>query len=143
MFTGVLDRASGGLTRGEQSLLRGAAEADCALCGSRYPASLLRAAHIKRRAVCSDDERRDLANIAMLAGVMGCDALFELGYLTVDSAGTIQVAASATGALRTQLDALAGRAVPAHRPSSADYFAWHRATIFDPGKAQQDAERGR
>ena len=33
------------------------------------------AAHIKKRAVCSDDERRDLDNIAMPTCLLGCDIL--------------------------------------------------------------------
>ncbi|SHN39430.1 hypothetical protein [Cryptosporangium aurantiacum] len=136
LFSGVLNRAAGGLSRGEQTrlranLLRGATDADCALCGNRYPAAFLRAAHIKRRAVCSDEERRDLANIAMLACVFGCDALFELGYLGVDASGVIRVSSRAEGALADRLAALDGRPVDAHTSANASYYAWHFTNIAD------------
>ena len=34
-------------------------------------------------------KKRDLGNVAMLACLLGCDALFELGLVTVDLDGTI------------------------------------------------------
>jgi hypothetical protein len=48
-----------------------------------FPVDLLVAAHIKRRSLCSETERRDLHNVAMLACKFGCDALFEEGYWLV------------------------------------------------------------
>ncbi|WBP92091.1 hypothetical protein [Kitasatospora cathayae] len=62
-----------------------------ALCGRALPATLLTAAHIKKHAVCTDDEKRDFANIAMLACSLGCDSLYERGYITVTDTGRIQV----------------------------------------------------
>ena len=83
--------------RGEQALLRrallgSAPTATCAICGDEYPTRFLVAAHIKKRSVCTDDERRDLSHVAMTACVFGCDALFETGYLIVNADGRIQTA---------------------------------------------------
>lgn len=33
------------------------------------------AAYIKKRPICSDNERRDLSHVAMLACTLGCDAV--------------------------------------------------------------------
>ena len=51
-----------------------------------------RAAHIKKRAACADQEARNLDHIAMLACLFGCDALFEAGYIAVNAAGSIIIA---------------------------------------------------
>jgi hypothetical protein len=40
------------------------------------PRDLAVAAHIKRRADCSEEERPDVQNIAMVSCRLGCDALF-------------------------------------------------------------------
>jgi hypothetical protein len=45
-----------------------------------FPVQFLHAAHIKPRHACSDHERRDIANVAMMICVFGCDAIFELGW---------------------------------------------------------------
>jgi hypothetical protein len=92
--TGETDREAFVTQRVEQSLLRaqllaGAPEAACAMCGEVFPSRLLVAAHIKPRSELADDERWDFARVAMLACVLGCDALFEHGYVTVDSEGVI------------------------------------------------------
>src|SRR5262249_9359743 len=53
--------------RNEQSILRNAVIrgeiASCDFCGNDYPATFLRAAHAKKRALCSDTERRDVTNV--------------------------------------------------------------------------------
>ncbi|XVV01907.1 HNH endonuclease [Actinosynnema sp. CA-248983] len=134
---GVLDRTALAKYRVEQVALRhvligDAAVGTCALCGRELPVNLLVAAHIKQRAECSDDERNDLRNVAMLACSLGCDRLFELGYVTVGPDGTI-LASPVEGALAGQLAALAGRISPAHHAASASYFAWHREHVFERG----------
>jgi hypothetical protein len=91
------------------------------------------AAHIKKRSLCSDQERRDLRHVAMLACAFGCDALYEMGWITVDHEGRVQTVALdqvPEGRIRTHVQDLAGRRCTAHDPASEVYFAWHRTTIF-------------
>ena len=64
------------------------------------------AAHVKKRAVCSDTERRDLHHVAMLACSFGCDALYESGWITVDENGYVQTSSLEIvpkGSFRNQL----------------------------------------
>ncbi|MFV2106092.1 hypothetical protein [Micromonospora sp. LOL_015] len=136
-FEGDLRRVGTAEHRGEQASLRrrlfgSAAEATCALCGQRYPVRFLWAAHIKKRAACSDDELRDLDNIAMPACLFGCDALFEAGYIAVGDDGRVIAAdhADAGIALAERLDLLAGKEIVVYAPASAGYFRWHRENIF-------------
>lgn len=94
-FTRVLEATSQRAYRREQAalkrrLLRGPT-GKCALCGNTLPVTFLVAAHIKKRARCNNEEKRDLANIAMLACTFGCDVLYEHGYITVQTGGALQV----------------------------------------------------
>lgn len=134
----VLDGKAEVKVRKEQAELRrmlvGArTRAACDLCGHEFPLEFLVAAHIKRRSVCSDDERNDLRNVAMLACKFGCDSLFESGYLAVDETGHIRAATleeELGGVLREYLEELHGQGCRAHRPDSEVYFAWHRDNVY-------------
>lgn len=135
-FEGDLEIAAAGMARGEQASIRkrlfGSAEtANCALCGELLPVRFLWTAHIKRRAVCTDGERRDLTNIAMAACVFGCDALYEAGYISVDSDGYLIVASDGlTVAVAERLASLDGRGCLAFTEGTAPYFEWHRRNVF-------------
>lgn len=131
---GELDSRAEVKVRNEQATLRqlliGNKEVGtCALCGVIYPVELLIAAHIKKRAVCTDDERRDLRRVAMLACSLGCDILYERGWITVDQNGRI-LAAQTDHAFGDRLQELAGARCTAHSEDSEQYFAWHRSNIF-------------
>lgn len=139
-FDGDLERKAQRAYRGEQSalkrrLLRGPT-GRCALCGSVLPAAFLVAAHIKKRAVCSDDEKRDLGNIAMLACTLGCDVLYEHGYVTVATGGALQVSPLATGSGRIAdyiAEMLEGRTVDWWSADRELYYEWHRSRTFKKG----------
>lgn len=139
---GELDTLVEVKVRAEQAKLRrrladGRAVAECAVCGDPYPVEFLVAAHIKKRAVCTDAERRDLRNIAMLACSLGCDALYESGWVTADAEGVVRVHVPddlPAGGLRARLTGLAGRPCSAHSPASEPYFAWHRHAVFRGGR---------
>lgn len=119
------------LARREQAALRellldDRKVASCDLCGRELPAELLVAAHIVPRHRLTDDERRDLGRIAMLACSLGCDALFERGYIAVDSSGTVQALSDAKNAeLSEFVQAIDGRRCTAHAPATARRFADH------------------
>jgi hypothetical protein len=127
--------------RREQSLLRDAlgigqrAGDDlvrCGLCGRHLPRGLVVAAHVKPRSECTEEERRDVPNVVMAACLLGCDALYEAGYLTVDSRGRVVTARRGlrTSPLIEALRGLEGRAAPAWTPGRECYFEWHRTHRF-------------
>lgn len=141
-YDGELERAATRAARGEQAALKRhllpGASGTCALCGRHLPKAVLHAAHIKKRSACDEAEKRDLANVAMLACTLGCDALFEHGYVTVDDQGHIQVSHLAADtpdlAAHIKHNNLDGRPITWWNPQREAYYAWHRTHTFkQPG----------
>lgn len=99
----------------------------CALCGKELPISLLVASHIKKRSHSDSHERGDL-HIVMAACALGCDAVYERGYITVDTHGLVQQGPRIpeTNHLQSYINDLLERQVTAHTPRTAKYFEWHR-----------------
>lgn len=109
-------------------LLRGREEGECVFCGRVLPAELLAAAHLKRRAELSREERLRFRQVAALACTLGCDALYELGYLTVDDDLRVLTASVTAGYLSAHLAGLSGRRCPRLSDADPAYLAEHRRT---------------
>lgn len=130
-ISGPLDHEHSVLGRVEQGFLRnklfgGAEQALCALCGRKLPISLMVAAHIKPRSECSGRERRDADNIVFGVCLLGCDALYERGLISVTRGGTIQAASLRSSASLKSIFALyRDKTCPAWKHSNARYFKWH------------------
>lgn len=63
-------------------------EAKCAICKKYRPVNLMVAGHIKPRYKCTIQERLDI-NIVMPVCKIGCDDLYEKGYVLVSNEGYI------------------------------------------------------
>ncbi|MDF4259452.1 hypothetical protein P7M41_24090 [Vibrio parahaemolyticus] len=116
--------------RAEQTLLRaylleGNKLATCAICNSKLPENMLVAAHIKRRSKCSDDEKLDFGAVATLMCKLGCDDLYEKGYIYVDK-GIVRSNPNAvtTEALDSKISSLVGNEV-SNWEESRQYYEWH------------------
>ncbi|GAA2071728.1 hypothetical protein [Actinomadura alba] len=132
---GALDQRARTFIRREQQRLRAkkfgkAKRLQCALCRRILPSQVIHTAHIKRRRDCSFDERRDLANI-MAACVLGCDVLFEYGYLYVGDDGTIHASAAAESepGLEEAVARTLRQDCTEFNEDSRPYFAWHREHV--------------
>ena len=133
-FAGNTDATVERTVRREQRLLRKALGLSrgshaCSLCGRTYPDRLLVAAHIKKRSDCTEEEKVDIPAVAMIACALGCDALFEHGYVTVTDDGMIQATKKSDGEehLRELVQGLHSRSVTNFNQDSIPYFTWHRA----------------
>lgn len=132
-----LDRMSWRASRREQQVLRGALglyethELPCGICGRLLPTWLLVAAHIKPRAMCTIQERRDIPAVAFAACQLGCDRLFEEGWLSVfDGQVVASARARSNTALAPYVASVEGRTVTLSDARSAQYFEWHRQHSF-------------
>lgn len=137
---GDLDRAVQTARRIEQSYLRRAlfigATAQCDLCGRQFEVEFLVAAHIKKRAECTDPERRDVGHVVMSACRFGCDELFERGYISVADDGRIMVSRAAESSEHAHAyvrQYLAGKYFGRPMAGREGHFEWHRASPFREG----------
>ncbi|HEX5393071.1 MAG TPA: HNH endonuclease [Rhodocyclaceae bacterium] len=106
-------------------LLRGKGQGECVLCGRTLPRELLVAAHIKARSECSRDERLDFDNVAALMCVLGCDSLFDKGFVYAPD-GCVRVNSRREGTphLDNAISQIEGRTV-ANWSNSSLYYQWH------------------
>lgn len=107
----------------QEWLFKGKNTEHCAICGDEFDVSALITAHKKKRTLCSPAERLD-PNIVMPLCALGCDYLYERGYLYIKN-GRITVnqslASSTTEYVRAKN--LDGRILKeAWRMGSDDYF---------------------
>ena len=132
-----LDREVKSTARVEQNYLRNTlfpkAIGICCLCGNSFPIEFLIAAHIKKRAACTHEEKLDARNVVMSACKFGCDELFERGYIAVTENGIIVRATKALHTIHTTkyVDQLAGRQCLAFTKKNSHYFEWHRNFTFN------------
>lgn len=120
-------------SRARALLLGTALEGACRLCGRLLPKEFLVAAHKKRRADCSDDEKRDIRNVVMLCCLLGCDAIYERGLVTVGPNG--EVLRSSRIAWGSPLSDYLQEHVPVQiyvADEELEYFEWHRLNTFIP-----------
>lgn len=129
---GDLDLPVSARRRAEQALLRkiclgGRKEAACAICARKLPVDLLVIGHIRKRHSCDAVQKRDESNV-MPVCALGCDRLFENGYIYVDATGTVRAANMATcgDELESAIQSLVGRRCLAWSQGSAPYFKWHQ-----------------
>jgi hypothetical protein len=126
---GELDRKAAGWHRKEQAmgrkrLLKGKTSGTCQLCKRTMKAEFLIAAHIKRRSECEDHEKRDLDGVMMLACKFGCDYLFEVGFIGVES-GRIKISQELDDKVaREYVERLENLEVVVS-VKQAKYFDWH------------------
>ncbi len=127
-----LDLPATSRKRAEQVLLRrillgGKRQEACSVCARVLPVDLLVIGHIRKRHSCNAGQKLDLANV-MPVCLLGCDKLFENGYIHVNPSGKICLSEKIPGndALGTFVDNLVGRQCAAWSSSSESYFEWHR-----------------
>jgi len=127
-----LDSDSKSKSRKEQSFLRAhlannSLTGKCILCESQYPIEMLVAAHIKKRANCTIEEKLDFDNVAALMCKVGCDDLYEKGYVVVKDGVVVKnVKRRTTPHLDKVIDKIDGRMV-SNWSGSSKYYQWHES----------------
>jgi len=99
---------------------------ECACCGQALPVSMLVTAHIKKRSLCTERERLDL-NVVFPMCKLGCDELFEKGYIAVKDGLFVPLKMTPmTERLSRIVQSLAGRHCNFYDvEKTKDYFDWH------------------
>ncbi len=98
----------------------------CCICNKEYPVKFLWAAHIKKRAKCSLNEKKDLENIAAPMCKFGCDELYEKGYIGVKDGSVIQIKDNElTDNLQLYIDSVVDNNCSSWNNNTKHYFDWH------------------
>lgn len=124
-----------GKRRAEQQYLRQyllpGVEGDCLLCGRTFSRDFLVGAHIKKRSLCTPEEKADIPAVAMLACRFGCDELYERGMVVVTTQGRVVATKRLTDTTaRTYANQyIAGRTVAGWSSlvASREYFDAHHS----------------
>jgi hypothetical protein len=135
-IAGPLDREYTARGRVEQAYLRSklfnrAVKAKCALCGDVFPTDLLIAAHIKPRSECALSERRDASHVVFPLCLLGCDSLYERGFVSVGPEGrAVTSSRDLPSSVRNHLKRISGRKCLSWKKNSSAYFLWHHDRRF-------------
>ncbi|MED0983029.1 HNH endonuclease [Bacillus paramycoides] len=127
-----LDREVRGRARKEQSALRSylfgnKKTCNCGICGEEFPVDLLVAAHIKKRALATIEEQKDIENIAIPMCKFGCDDLFEKGYISVLDKKVVSLIDTdfLPSVVKIRIQNLEGKVCSYENENNTDYFLWH------------------
>jgi hypothetical protein len=98
----------------------------CGICGEEFTINFLVAAHIKKRSVCSDEEKLDFENIVMPMCKFGCDDLYEKGYIGIIN-GQVSVFRynELTPYMKDYVSKLNGNECTYWSDTTQEYFKWH------------------
>jgi len=143
-------------SRKEQGLLRKYLIKDdefykCGICKTELPVDMIVAAHIKKRAECSIDDCLDYKNIVMPMCKMGCDDLYEKGYLYIEK-GVIKKNSDKgndlTPIMESYLRKFENKVCAYYSDRTKKYFDWHRSKfkkeiiLFSEGNVVQHQQFG-
>lgn len=97
----------------------------CAGCGNEYPVSYLVTAHIKKRSFCSNSERKD-KNVVFPMCKLGCDEIFERGYVSVKDGEFVSLNKKpTTESIEAYINNIKGNNCPNFSTETSSYFDWH------------------
>ncbi|SMC87767.1 hypothetical protein [Pedobacter africanus] len=97
----------------------------CGICNKEYPVSFLVVAHIKKRSKSTHEERINL-DIVMPMCKLGCDELYERGYIGIKDGRVVGIKQSrSTDALDELKHKLINNACTYYKEETKEYFDWH------------------
>lgn len=96
----------------------------CGICGSELPIEFVWCSHIKKRSRCTLKEQLDI-NVVMPMCKLGCDDLYEKGYIAVDD-GKVKVLKSTSSlVLQKYINGIDGNKCVYWNDNSKKYFLDH------------------
>ena len=98
----------------------------CCICLEQLPVSFLWASHLKKRSLCSTEEKLDFHNVAAPMCKFGCDELYEKGYIGVQNGKIVKVKHDCkTSFINNYISKVIGKECNAWSRDSKQYFDWH------------------
>ncbi|OMC75058.1 hypothetical protein BK121_03325 [Paenibacillus odorifer] len=107
-------------------LMKDAPHHHCAICGDLLPNDLLVTSHIKKRTYATEEERRN-SSIVVPMCKLGCDSLFENGWVGVVGRRVTRIRTeNSTPHLDMKIQKLLGRECMNVNEISSKFYDWHR-----------------
>lgn len=105
---------------------------NCAICGKLFPIEIMVAGHIKPRSECKLSEKKDYLNIVFPVCLLGCDALYERGLISINKRGVVETSSAINNSksLKRIVNILHGRKCLSWNEKNNKYFSWHYERIF-------------
>jgi len=132
-MSGDLDQTASVTIRKEQAALRrtlfnNRPNGTCCICLEQLPVSFLWASHLKKRSLCSIEEKLDFQHIAAAMCKFGCDELYEKGYVSVQNGTVVELERGCkTPFIKNYISKVIGNECKAWSKDSKQYFDWHYA----------------
>lgn len=99
----------------------------CSICGRELPIEFLWCSHIKKRSMCSLEELLDFDNIVTPMCKLGCDDLFEKGFIGVKDGFITILKETYNGTLDSYMKELEGRKCATFSENNKKYYDWHNS----------------
>ncbi len=93
----------------------------CAICGKTFPVEFLRCSHIKKRCICTEEERKDI-NVVVPMCALGCDELYEKGFIGVADGKVVTIKESGIETIDNYISAVEGNIVDRYNENNKKYF---------------------
>ncbi len=93
----------------------------CALCGKTFPVEFLRCSHIKKRCICTEEERKDI-NVVVPMCAFGCDELYEKGFVGVADGKVVTIKESGIETVDNYISSIDGNTVDRYNENNKKYF---------------------
>ncbi len=110
-------------------MLAGRLSVSCCICGKEYPATAITTAHIKKRSECTQREREHVQVVTPMC-YLGCDFLYEQGYVYVDQGGKVRrntaKATDPASQLHARIAEVEGNDCLEFTEHNARYYEWHQ-----------------
>ncbi|WP_154990408.1 HNH endonuclease [Priestia megaterium] len=98
----------------------------CGICLKELPVEFLIASHIKKRANCSIEEKKDFRNIVMPMCKFGCDDLYEKGFIGIQDGKVIVLKKqNLTPFVKDYIKSIRGNNCVYWHEGTINYFKWH------------------
>lgn len=97
----------------------------CSICGKELPIEFLWCAHIKKRELCTKEEKLDYQNIVTPMCKLGCDDLYEKGYIGVRDGIVVILKHSENVHINNYLKSLENKKCFNYHPDSQKYYDVH------------------
>lgn len=97
----------------------------CSICGKELPIEFLWCSHIKKRCKCTDEELIDFENIVTPMCKLGCDDLYERGFLGIKEGIVTILNYTDNETLDNYMKQIEGRRCEAYNEANKKYFDFH------------------